>query len=193
MASSKEESLMGWASPSLFLRTQRCAVFKHLPCIIAWHVLDLWSKSKKSFHRRDGEMEYQKLQIYKSHQTRSESKVDVYATLLCSVHTRRHFQSWASTTWALSESPPLLLLFKSLHQDFLTWKSPRKNQNLMEKTWLLESNKPETESWIHHYLVPYITKLQFPHLQDRHESYIHLRGKWRLHEREIMFILWGLA
>lgn len=46
---------------------------------------------KKSFHRRDGEMEYQKLQIYESHQTRSESKVDVYATLLCSVHTRRHF------------------------------------------------------------------------------------------------------
>lgn len=61
--------------------------------------------------------------------------------------------------------------------------------NLVEEQWVLESNKPEMESRIHHcqpYLnmVPRITELQSPHLQNRHWYYVHFRGKQRLHERK---------
>lgn len=38
-------------------------------------------------------------------------------------------------------------------------------------------------------MVPPVIKAQFPHFQSIYEYYIHFREKWRLHEREIMFIL----
>lgn len=33
-------------------------------------------------------------------------------------------------------------------------------------------------------MVPRITKLQSPRLQNRYWYYVHFRGKWRLHERK---------
>lgn len=43
------QNLLGCSSLSSFLMTQRCAVFKYLPCAITWHTLYLLNLHKKVF------------------------------------------------------------------------------------------------------------------------------------------------